>query len=353
MRILAINPGSTSTKIAVYDDEQLVFEKTIRHSAEELSGFEAITEQYGFRKNLVSRELEEAGIPLDFKAIVGRGGLLKPMPGGIFEVNEQMKHDLFYAPRQHASNLGGLIAAELATGIPDCKAYIADAVVTDELADVARVTGLPQVPKVCIFHALNQKAVGRKYAASIGRRYEELNLVVAHMGGGVSVGAHRRGIVVDVNNALDGTGPFSPERSGTVQAAEFAKLCFSGQYTYAEVKKLICGKGGLLAYFGSTNVAELLEKAAKGDKEIDLVIRAMFYNIGKEIGAASAALSGEVDAILLTGGIAHSADSMERLKKQISFLAPVFIYPGEDELEALAMNGLLVLRGELEPKVYK
>lgn len=353
MRILAINPGSTSTKIAVYKNEQLMIESTIRHSTEELAPYNTITEQYDFRKELILKELASAGIELDFKAIVGRGGLLKPIPGGIYEVNKKMKHDLFYTSRQHASNLGGLIAAELASMIPDCKAYIADAVVTDELDTIARITGHPKVPKTCIFHALNQKAVARKHADITGKSYEEMNLVIAHLGGGISVGAHKKGLIVDVNNALDGTGPFSPERSGTMQAAELVNLCFSGEYSHEEIKKMICGKGGLMAHFGSTDMVHLLNKAKEGDEEVKTVLKAMFYNIGKEIGAMCAALSGDVDAILLTGGIAYDKDCMELLKNQISFLAPVYIYPGEDELEALAMNGLRVLKGEITPKEYE
>lgn len=352
MRILAINPGSTSTKIAVYENENLVWEQTIRHSAEELAPYHNISDQYDFRKQLILEELNAAGIPLDFRAIVGRGGLLKPIPGGVFEVNEKMKSEIRTSSRQHASNLGGLIASELASVIPGCKAYIADAVVTDELDDIARVTGLPQVPKTCIFHALNQKAVARKHADKIGIPYEELNLVVAHLGGGISVGAHKKGLIVDVNNALDGTGPFSPERAGTLQAAELVSLCFSGKYTQDEIRKLLCGKGGLMAHFGNTHVGNLLKEAQAGNKEIETVLKAMFYNVGKEIGAMCAALKGEVDAILITGGIAYNTSCMEDLKQQVGFLAPVHIYPGEDELEALALNGLRVLRGEITPKEY-
>lgn len=351
MKILAINPGSTSTKIAVYEDENLVVEKTIRHSADELAPYSTVYEQYDFRKQLILEELKKVGIALDFRVIVGRGGLLKPIPGGVFEVNDKMKEEIRTSKREHASNLGGLIAAELAALMPSCKAYIADAVVTDELDDIARITGTPLVPKTCIFHALNQKAIARKYADEVGKRYEDLSLVVVHLGGGISVGAHKKGKVVDVNNALDGTGPFSPERSGTMQAAELVNLCFSGKYTQDEIKKMICGKGGLMAHFGSTDVKELVEKAAS-DKWTDKVLRAMVYTIGKEIGAMCAALSGKVDAILITGGIAYSSFCIDKLKEQVNFLAPLYVYPGEDELEALAMNGLRVLRGEIIAKEY-
>lgn len=353
MRILAINPGSTSTKIAVFEDEQPIFHKTIRHSAVELSQFKTVAEQYDFRKQLILQELEMQDIPLNFSVIMGRGGLLKPMSGGAFEVNEQMRNEIIHAPRQHACNLGGLIASELASGIIGCKAYIADAGVTDELDDIARVTGTPLLPKITIFHALNQKAVARKYAASIGKQYEDLNLVIAHLGGGISVGAHRKGRVVDVNNALDGSGPFSPERSGTMQAGELVNLCFSGKYTKSEITAMIFGKGGLMAHFGSNDVETLMKEAESGNEKVDLVLRAMMYNVGKEIAAMCAALYGKVDAILLTGGIAHNLELVNTIIKQVCFLAPVHVYPGEDELEALALSGLRVLKGEEIAKEYK
>lgn len=350
MRILAINPGSTSTKFAVYDDEQLVYKQTIRHSGEELSAFPNIPAQYDFRKQLILKALEEQNIPVRFDAIVGRGGLLKPMEGGVFEVNEAMKRDIKNATRQHACNLGGLIAAELAEGI-GCKAYIVDAAVTDELEDVARFTGLPFMKKITMFHALNQKAVAHKHAKSINKRYEDLNLVVAHLGGGISVGAHKKGRVIDVNNALDGNGPFSPERSGSLPVGELVNLCFSGKYTQAEITKMINGKGGLMAYFGSNDVQHLIEDLQDKDPAIKPVLDAMMYNVGKEVAAMCAVLHGEVDAILLTGGIAYNT-CMDYLIEQIKFLAPIFVYPGEDELEALALGGLRVLRKEETLKVY-
>lgn len=352
MRILAINPGSTSTKIAVYEDEKPIFQKTLRHSADELARFKTVADQYDFRKQLILEELERENIPLNFKVIMGRGGLLKPLLGGVYEVNEQMRREIIEAPRQHACNLGGLIASELAAGIEGCRAFIADAGVTDELDDIARVTGCPLVPKITTFHALNQKAVARKYAASIGKRYEDLNLVIAHLGGGISVGAHRKGLVVDVNNALDGSGPFSPERSGTFQAGELVNLCFSGKYTQKEITSMIFGKGGLMAHFGSNDAKALSERAKAGDKQVELVLNAMMYNVGKEIAAMSAALYGKVDAILLTGGIAFDKEGTDAIKKQVSFIAPVYVYPGEDELEALALSGLRVLRGEEVAKEY-
>lgn len=353
MRILAINPGSTSTKIAVFEDEQPIFKKTIRHSAAELAPFATLPDQYDFRKQLVLEALTEEKIPLNFSAVVGRGGIVKPIPGGVYEVNEAMKRDIINTSLQHACNLGGLIAAELALDIPGCKAFIADSVVTDELDDIARVTGSPLLPKVAIFHALNQKAVARKYAKSVGKKYEDLNLVVAHMGGGVSVGAHKKGRVIDVNNALNGDGPFSPERAGTLPAGALVDLCFSGNYTKEEIGKMLCGKGGLMAHFESNDADALTKEALAGNKKIALVIDAMIYATGKEIGAMCAALSGEVDAIILTGGIAYDTYLMPILEKQVGFLGKVVIYPGEDELEALAMGGFRVLMGEEVAQVYE
>lgn len=351
MRILAINPGSTSTKFAVFEDEKPLYHATIRHSISDLAHFHSVADQYEYRKQLILDALAKEGIPLDFRAVVGRGGLLKPMPGGVFEVNEQMRRDIMAAKRQHACNLGGLIAAELAEGISGCHAYIADAGVTDELDDIARVTGNPLFPKITIFHALNQKAVARRHAASVGRRYEDMNLVVAHLGGGISVGAHRHGRVVDVNNALDGSGPFSPERTGTVQAGELINACYSGRYTKEEMVRMIFGKGGLMSHFG-TNDAKQLSERAKHEPHVALVIDAMLYNVSKEIGALCAALCGKVDAILLTGGIAYDKEWMEKIKERVQFLAPVHVYPGEDELEALALSGLRALRGEEEVQQY-
>jgi butyrate kinase len=232
--ILAINPGSTSTKVSLYEEEKLVFEKNLRHTIEELKGFEKISDQFHFRKDLIMNELVERHIDLKLiNAVVGRGGLVKPIESGIYPVNQRMKEDLVKGVMgQHASNLGGLIADDIALSLPSAVAYIVDPVVVDEMDEVARISGHPLIVRRSIFHALNQKAVARIYAASIGKKYEELNLIIAHMGGGVSVGAHKKGRVVDVNNALDGDGPFSPERSGSLPAGQMAELCFSGKYSH-------------------------------------------------------------------------------------------------------------------------
>ena len=354
-RILVINPGSTSTKIAVFDNEKEVFSRTLRHSTEELQPYKQVADQFGFRKQLIIDALLEANIDIQsLSAVIGRGGLVKPIPSGVYEVNETLKHDLIHAPQgEHASNLGGLLAADIAAMVPGAKAYIADPVVVDELQDIARIAGHELFKRVSIFHALNQKAVARAYARSVGKQYDDLNLIVAHLGGGISVGAHRHGRVIDVSNALDGEGPFSPERSGALPAKQLVDLCFSGRYTEREVDRMISGRGGLVSLTGSNNVKELVERGLNGDQKTLRIIEAMAYNVGKEVGCMAAVLHGNVNAILITGGIAYSAFICDYIKAMVEFVAPVVVIPGEDEMQALADNALEVLRGERQPEVYK
>jgi len=353
-RILAINPGSTSTKIAVYQGDKSVFLKNIKHSNEELAQFNSISEQFEFRKDIILKEMVDAEIMIDLiEAVVGRGGLVKPIESGVYLVDEKLKADLRVGVLgEHASNLGGLIADNIAQSLPNAKAYIADPVVVDEMIDVARVSGHPEFERISIFHALNQKAVSRAFALTVDKNYEDLNIIVAHLGGGISVGAHLKGRVIDVNNALDGEGPFSPERSGTLPSGALAKLCFSGDVTLDEVKKMIKGEGGLVAHMGTNDAYEIELKAKDGDAKAQLIQDAMAYQVGKSIGAAAASLKGEVDGIILTGGIAHNGDLVNYVKEMVSFIAPVIVYPGEDEMKALAMNGYMVLRGDVEPKRY-
>lgn len=352
MRILAINPGSTSTKIAVYENENRLFVTTFYHSPEALSHFPTILSQYDYRKELIIDELKKENLFSDFAAIVGRGGLLKPIASGVYEVNEVMKNDLRNATMQHACNLGGLLAEDIALLIPGCKAYIADPVVVDELDDVARLSGSPLMMRKSVFHALNHKAIARKYARSVNKKYEELDLIVAHLGGGISVAAHRQGRVIDVNNALEGSGPFSPERAGTLPARQLVDLCFSGDYTQEEIKKMITGRGGLMAHLGTTDAQNVVKRINEGDARAELVLKSMIYNIAKEIGSMSVVLHGKVDAILLTGGISYNDYCINKLKEYIAFIAPVYVFPGEDEMEALAFNALGVLRGKLNCKEY-
>ena len=338
MKILAVNPGSTSTKIAVYEDETPRLVLNIRHSVEELSQFPRIIDQFEFRKKLVLEALDNNGIPFEFDAIVGRGGLLKPIPGGVYVVNDAMLDDIAHAMRSHACNLGCLIASELAALLPGCQAFIADPGVVDELDEIARITGSPLMPRITIWHALNQRAIARRYAAEHNTRYENLNLVICHLGGGISVGTHCKGRAVDVNNALDGEGPFSPERAGTLPAGQLIDVCSSGRFIKEELKKRISGRAGLTAHLGTTDVPAIVKRIEEGDKHAELVLNAMIYQIAKCVGAAAVVLYGKVDAILLTGGMAHSEYITSRLQERVSFLAPVHVYPGEDELEALVLN---------------
>jgi len=352
MKLLIINPGSTSTKIGIFENEVSIFETTLRHGMEELSNFKKMTDQYDFRMGIIVKALAEANIDIEeLSAVVGRGGLVKPLSGGTYHVNEAMINDLKIGVQgQHASNLGGIIANAIGQKIGK-PAFIVDPVVVDEFMDISRVSGHPALKRRSIFHALNQKAIARQYAKDIGKAYTDLNLVVVHLGGGISVGIHAKGQVIDVNNALDGDGPLSPERSGSLPTGDFAALCFSGSHSLGDVKKMIAGNGGLVAYFKSNNMMEL-EERAKTEPEVKLVIDAMVYQIAKEIAAMSTAVYGQVDAILLTGGIARSKYITDEIAKRVKFIADVHKYPGEDELAALAQGALRVLRGEETAKEY-
>ncbi|SHJ17594.1 butyrate kinase [Dethiosulfatibacter aminovorans DSM 17477] len=353
MKQLVINPGSTSTKIAVFDDLEMIFEKTLRHSVEELAPYGKIIEEFEFRKNIILEVLKESGIKVEeLSGVVGRGGLLKPMSGGTYEVSDSMLKDLKEGARgEHASNLGGILAYEIASDV-NIPSFIVDPVVVDEMKPIARLTGHPQFERKSIFHALNQKAVGRKAAQQLGKKYEETNLVVAHLGGGVSVGAHKEGKVIDVNNALDGEGPYSPERSGTLPVTDLAKLAFSGNVSLEEVKKMIKGNGGLTAYLGTNNAKVVSEMCDEGDQNARLIYEGMAYQIAKDIAANAAVLEGNVDAIVITGGIAYDVEFVSWIEKRVGFIAEVLVFPGEDELEALAEGGLRVLKGEEEAKIY-
>ena len=353
--ILAINPGSSSTKIGIYQNKIPIFTKNISHDIKELKKFKKISDQYRFRKDIILNELKQAEIDLDqVAAIVGRGGLVKPIPSGVYFVNEKLRHDLIHNTiREHASNLGGLIADELANSLPNAKAYIIDPIVVDEFEELARVSGHPLFKRISIFHALNQKAVARAHAKSILKKYEDLNLIVAHLGGGISIGAHKKGRVIDANQGLDGDGPFSPERSGTLPMGDFARLCFKGKYTLDQVLKMIAGEGGMVAYMGTNSAYEVELKMIKGDKEAGLICEAMAYQVAKEVGAMSTVLKCEVDAILITGGIAHSKWIVNQIIERVYKIAPVHIYPGEDEMQAMALGGQMVIEGEIEALEYK
>ena len=351
-KLLIINPGSTSTKIGVFEDETLLFEETLRHSTEEIAQFATIVDQKEFRKKIIMDFLASKGVELkELSAVVGRGGMLKPIPGGTYPVSDALLHDLMIGKQgQHASNLGGILAREIAdsVGIPS---FIVDPVVVDELQPLARYSGNPELPRTSVFHALNQKAVAKRFAKETGKAYDQLRLIVVHMGGGVSVGAHLNGRIVDVFNALDGDGAFSPERSGAVPAGALVKLCFSGKYDEKTVYKMLVGNGGFNAYLG-TNQPVVRVKIEQGDAKAKEVYDAFIYQICKNIGSQAAVLEGKVDQIIFTGGIAYSKYVIDAFKEKVSWIAPITVYPGEDELLALAQGGLRVLNGEEKPMEY-
>ncbi|MDR3231167.1 MAG: butyrate kinase [Synergistaceae bacterium] len=351
MNIFAINPGSTSTKIALFEDTKCLWTETQRYEASDLARYANVMDQEQFRFDEISKTLDAKGVkPVDFAAVVGRGGLLKPIESGTYTVSGQMLEDLKNAA--HASNLGAPLAVRFAAAAGNIPAFIVDPVVVDELVDEARISGLPELPRLSIFHALNQKAVARRAAADLKKNYEECNLVVAHMGGGVSVGAHAKGRVIDVNNALDGEGPMSPERAGSLPVGGVADLCFGGRYTRQEIGKMINGRGGLVAHLGTNDMREVEKLIANGDAKAVLVFEAMVLQISKEIGGCAAVLKGELDAIVLTGGLAYSDKLCERITSRTSFIAPILRYPGEDEMQALAEGAWRVLTNRETPKKY-
>ena len=354
MKQLIINPGSTSTKIAVFDDETMVFEKTIRHTNEELQQFNRVSDQFQFRKDMIILALKENSISLDMlDAVVGRGGLIKPVEGGTYTVNDKLIEDLRKNVKvEHASNLGAPLARSLADEV-NIPSFIVDPVVVDEMEDVARVSGHPDFERISIWHALNQRAVARRAAMEqFGRKYEDLNFVVAHLGGGISIGAHKKGRAVDVNNALNGEGPFSPERSGSLPMGQLVKMCFSGLYTEAQINKMMVGKGGISAHLGTNSAKEVSDRAQAGDEKAKLIYSAMAYQVAKAIGEYAVVLDGDVNAILITGGIAYDEYFVKMIEDKVKFIAKVIAYPGEDELLALAQGGLRVLKGIENPKTY-
>ena len=353
MKSLIINPGSTSTKIGVFEDENLLFEETLRHTTEEISSYATIVDQKDFRKNIIIALLKEKNFDIKtLDVVVGRGGMLKPIPSGTYAVTDELLHELVIGKQgPHASNLGGILAREIGDeiGVPS---YIVDPVVVDELQTVARYSGVPELPRTSVFHALNQKAVAKRYAKEIGKAYESLRLIVVHMGGGVSVGAHIDGKVVDVFNALDGDGAFSPERAGAVPSGALIKMCFSGKYTEKEVYGKIVGTGGFNAYLGTNDMRNVTKMANEGDAHAAEVKEAFLYQVAKDIGSMACVLEGKVDQIIVTGGIAYGEDVIANLKEKAGWIAPFTVYPGEDELLALAQGALRVMNGEEKAMVY-
>ncbi len=353
IKSLIINPGSTSTKIGVFEDETLLFEETLRHSTEEIASYASIIDQKDFRKNIITSFLAEKNFDVkSLNVVVGRGGMLKPIPGGTYAVTDDLLEDLKIGKQgQHASNLGGILAREIgdSIGVPS---YIVDPVVVDELMPEARFSGVPELPRTSVFHALNQKAVAKRYAKESGKAYEDLNLIVVHMGGGVSVGAHQNGKVVDVFNALDGDGAFSPERAGAVPVGALVKMCFSGQYTEKEVYKKLVGNGGFNAYLGTNDMRDVEKMCDNGDENAMLIRDAFCLQMAKNMGAMASVLNGKVDQIVVTGGIAYDKYVVAKLKERAGYIAPFTVYPGEDELLALAQGALRVMNGEEKAMTY-
>jgi len=352
MFILAINPGTTSTKMAVFQDDKMILEEKIEHSAASLQHYKNIFEQYDYRLNLILNVLKINQIDLRLlNAVVGRGGLLKPIEGGTYTVNQTMLNDLKNAIRgQHASNLGAVLAHGIAEplGIPS---YIVDPVAVDELEPVARVSGLPDFQRESLLHTLNHKAVARKVAKEMGKKYEELNFVVAHLGTGTSIAAHKKGRAIDLNDAR-GEGPFSLERCGGVNAYDMMRLCFSGKYTENELTEKMYAKGGVYAHLGTKDIREVQKMADSGDERAKLVLEAMIYQVAKEIGAQAAVLYGDVNRIILTGGMAYSHEIVDKIAAMVKFIAPIEVVPGEEELKSLYLGALRVLNGEETAKIY-
>lgn len=353
-RLLIMNPGSTSTKIAIFDDEQPVHTETLRHSAEAIGRFNRLYDQYPFRRDIILSWMESLGIkPQELAAVVGRGGILRPIAGGTYRVNERMLGDLREGARgEHAANLGAALAHEIATAAGGRPAFIVDPVVVDELEPVARISGLPDMPRRSLFHALNQKATARRVARDLHKSYSDINLIVVHLGGGITVGAHRKGRVIDVNNGLDGEGPMSPERAGTMPTVGLVELSFSWRYTLPEISRMLVGKGGLVAHLGTNDAREVEGMVEQGSAHAEMIYRAMAYQVAREVGRAAVALHGQVDRVVLTGGLAHSTLLTSWIAERTQWIAPVVVYPGEDEMQALAEGALRVLRGEEEPKEY-
>jgi butyrate kinase len=353
MRILVINPGSTSTKISIFEDEKEIFSKKIDHPVEELAVFKKISDQLDFRKEALFKTLEESGFKVsDFDVVGARGGNSHPLESGVYRVNEKLVDDLLSLRYgAHASNLGAPLAYEIVK-ITKVPAYIVDPVIVDEMEPIAKVTGLKGIEREARDHPLNQKAAAREAAKTLGKKYSECNFVVAHLGGGISVAAHRKGRMIDENNALNGDGPFSPERAGDLPNIALLNLCFSGKYTKEEIQKMLTGKGGLVSHLGTNSLIEVENRVSKGDECAKLIYGAMIYQISKEIGKQVVVLKGQVDGIVLTGGLAYSERLVNNIKEYISFMAPVFVFPGEHEMEAIAAGILRVYRGEEKKKEY-
>ncbi len=351
--ILVINPGSTSTKVAVYRNEELIFEKKLSHSIDDITVFPRVIDQYTFRKDIIMKTMEEHNFDLSLlNAVCGRGGILKSLVSGTYLINQAMLDDLKLAKRgEHASNLGALLAHDIASQL-NIPAFIVDPVSVDEMEPIAKISGMPLIERPSIFHALNHKAIAHQVAFDNNQKLESMNLIIAHLGGGISVAVHQEGRVIDVNDALDGDGPMSPERSGTVPLGPLYKMCFSGKYTLKDIQAMNYGQGGLFAYLGTSDAREIVNRIENGDYYAKLIFDAMIYQIAKEIGAASTVLRGDVDYIVLTGGLAYRDYLIKELISRVEFIAKVLVYPGENEMLALAKGAIKVLENKEEAKIY-
>jgi butyrate kinase len=352
--IVAINPRYPFSKVGVYNNNKLIFLKKINHQTEQIKFFRDCNELTLFRKDAILKELVDNGIPLDdIKVVIARGGLTKPVKSGVYFVNENIVKDLGDCKMgKDIVNLGGLIADAISKELPNARAFIADSVVVDEYEDIAKVTGLPELPRRSIFHALNQKAIARKYAKSIGKKYEELNLIIAHLGTGITVGAHRKGLVIDSNMGYDGDGPFAPIRAGSLPTGDLIRLCFSGKYTQDELLAKVSIEGGIRAHLGTYSAEEVDKRVQEGDQKAAFIFEAMAYQVSKTIGSMYPVLNGDVDAILITGGIAHSQWFVRKIMERVSKLAQIVVFPGSDDIETLAMRGLAVINGDEEVLEY-
>lgn len=354
-KILALNFGSTSTKIAVYLGDQKLLEHSFLHSRNDMEGIHTMEENASMRKPLILDYLADHGCTLEsLDAVVGRGGLVRPIEGGTYAVNDAMLCDLRESRfGTHVCNLGGILAAEIGSQIGK-PAFIVDPPVIDEMSDIAHLSGHPDFPRRSVFHALNQKAIAKRHAEEAGRPYEALNLIVGHIGGGVTIGAHKKGKVVDVNNGLEGDGPYTAERPGSLPVLPVLRAAFEHRYgaSFEEQRRFYMTQCGLTAYAGTNDGRIIGQRIADGDREAEHAYRGMAYQIAKEIGAMSVVLGGEVDAILLTGGLAYDKNLVGWIKDHVAYIAPVHVYPGEDEMLALAMGALRVLRGQEEVLEY-
>ncbi len=352
--ILSLKTAIKNTRLSVHSNREQVFLINIKHTQEELAAFKTVMDQFEFRKEAVLNELQKADIDFnEIAIIVCKGGVIKPMDGGIYGVNEAMLRDIFHPMAEHESNLGVLIANEIAKqSAKDIQAIIVDPSCVDEMDEIAKISGMPEIERKSIMHTLSQRTVAKSFATSVGKEYEDVNVIVAHLGTGITVGAHYKGKIIDVNNGLNGDGPMSSQRSGGVPVGQLIELCFSGDFSKEEMIRKVCGNGGMRAYLGTGDALEVEEMISNGDKKAELIYKTIAYQVAKEIAAMSAVLMGEIDGILITGGLAQSQFIIDEISKRLKHISEVIIFPGENEMKALANNGYLVLRDEIEVKEY-